>query len=145
MKKNTCTLNTMLAAVLGIACLIAVLVRTFAPAVIIPTLNIPNIVLISLVAVLLDHYIANGAKRCYPCIAVLSAVTFGLLPLAAGFVTVANALILALVGGVTFTLVAFLFTSIQDRLSSGPATKAAPLLSAFCLYLAFQCLTGIIL
>jgi hypothetical protein len=145
MKKNTYFLNTMLTAVLGLACLIAVLVRTFAPAVIIPELNIPNIVLISLPAILLDHYSANGAKRCYPCTAVLSAVTFGLLPFAAGFATVINALILALVGGLTFTLVAFLFTSIQDRLSSGPAAKAAPLLSAFGLYLAFQCLTGIIL
>jgi hypothetical protein len=145
MKKNTYFLNTMLTAVLGLACLIAVLVRTFAPAVIIPELNIPNIVLISLLAILLDHYFANGAKRCYPCTAVLSAVTFGLLPFAAGFATVINALILALVGGLTFTLVAFLFTSIQDRLSSGPAAKAAPLLSAFGLYLAFQCLTGIIL
>jgi hypothetical protein len=145
MKKNTYFLNTMLTAVLGLACLIAVLVRTFAPAVIIPELNIPNIVLISLPAILLDHYFANGAKRCYPCTAVLSAVTFGLLPFAAGFATVINALILALVGGLTFTLVAFLFTSIQDRLSSGPAAKAAPLLSAFGLYLAFQCLTGIIL
>lgn len=145
MKNKTYTLNTILAAVLGIACLIAVLVRTFAPAVIIPALNIPNIVLISLLAVLLDHYLASNAKRCYPCIAALSALTFGLLPFAAGFVTVLNALVLALVGGITFTLVAFLFTSIQDRLSSGPAAKAAPLLSAFGLYLAFQCLTGIIL
>lgn len=145
MKNKSYTLNILLAIVLGLACLIALLVRTFAPAVIIPTLNIPNIVLISLVAVLLDHYLAKGAKRCYPCIAALSAVTFGLLPLAAGYATVMNALLLALVGGVTFTLVAFLFNSIQDRLSSGPAAKAAPILSAFGLYLAFQCLTGIIL
>lgn len=145
MKNKTYILNTMLAAVLGLACLIAVLVRTFAPAVIIPELNIPNIVLISLLAILLDHYFANGAQRCYPCIAVLSTITFGLLPFAAGFVTIINALVLALVGGMTFTLVTFLFASIQDRLSSGPAAKAAPLLSAFGLYLAFQCLTGIIL
>ncbi len=145
MKNKTYILNTMLAAVLGLACLIAVLVRTFAPAVIIPELNIPNIVLISLLAILLDHYFANGAQRCYPCIAVLSTFTFGLLPFAAGFVTIINALVLALVGGMTFTLVTFLFASIQDRLSSGPAAKAAPLLSAFGLYLAFQCLTGIIL
>lgn len=145
MKNKTYTLNILLAAVLCIACLIALLIHTFAPAVIIPELNIPNIVLLSLLAVLLDHYLTHGAKRCYICIALLSAVTFGLLPFAAGFVTIPNALILALVGGVTFTLVTFLFTSIQDRLSSGPAAKAAPLLSALGLYLAFQCLTGIIL
>ena len=145
MKNKTYTLNTLLAAVFGIACLTALLVRTFAPAVIIPALNIPNMVLISLLAVLLDHYLAPTAKRCYLCIALLSALTFGLLPLAAGFASVMEALVLALVGGVTFTVVTFLFTSIQDRLSTGPAAKAAPLLSAFGLYLAFQCLTGIIL
>lgn len=145
MKNKTYTLNTLLAAVVGIACLTALMVRTFAPAVIIPEPNIPNIVLISLAAVLLDYYLAPGAKRCYVCIAALSALTFGLLPLAAGLVTIMDALILTLVGGITFTLVTFLFTSIQDRLSSGPAAKATPLLSAIVLYLAFQCLTGIIL
>jgi hypothetical protein len=145
MKNKTYILNTLLAVVLGITCLTALLVRTFAPAVIIPALNIPNMVLISLLAVLLDHYLAHGAKRCYICIPLLSALTFGLLPFAAGFVSVMDALIMALVGGVTFTLVVFLFSSIQDRLSSGPAAKAAPLLSAFGLYLAFQCLTGFIL
>lgn len=145
MKNKTYTLNTLLAAILGIACLTALLVRTFAPAVIIPELNIPNIVLISLLAVLLDHYLTQNAKRCYLSIALLSFLTFGLLPLAAGFASVVESLVFALVGGVTFTLVTFLFTSIQDRLSSGPAAKAAPLLSAFGLYLAFQCMTGIIL
>lgn len=145
MKNKSYILNTLLAAVLGIALLIAVLVRTFAPAVIIPALNVPNIVLLSLLALLLDHYLAPDAKRCYICVLLFSAVTFGLLPLTAGFMSVMEALKLALVGGVLFTLVTWLFSSIQDRLSSGPAAKAAPLLSALGLYLAFQCLTGMIL
>jgi len=49
------------------------------------------------------------------------------------------------VGGVVFTVTAWLFTSIQDRLSSGPACKAAPVVSAFGLYLAAQAFTGILL
>lgn len=138
-------LNTALAAVLGLILLVCVLVRTFAPAVVIPRLNIPNIVLISMFALVLDHYLAPGAKRCYICIPVFSAITFGLLPWAAAFVTVLEAVKLALVGGIVFTAATWLYSSVQDRLSSGPAAKAAPIISAFGLYLAAQCLTGIIL
>ena len=145
MKDKKYFLNTALAAVLGVILLVAVLVRTFAPAVIIPALNIPNMVLISLLALLLDHYLAPGAKRCYLCIPVFSAVTFGLLPFAACFVGALEALKLAVVGGIVFTAATWLYSSIQDRLSSGPAAKAAPVLSAFGLYLASQCLMGIIL
>lgn len=145
MKENKYFLNTALAVVLGLSLLANLLVRTFAPAVIIPALNIPGMVLVSLLALVLDHYLAPGAKRCWICIPVLSALTFGLLPFAACFVAADEALKLALAGGVVFTVTAWLFSSIQDRLSSGPASKAAPLFSALGLYLAAQCFAGMIL
>ena len=145
MKNKTYILNTLLAAVLGIVLLIAVLVRTFAPAVIIPALNIPNMVLISLLALLSDLYLAPGATRCYVCVALLAAAAFGLLPFAACFVAGLEAAKLALIGGIVFAVTTWLFTSIQERLSSGPAAKAAPVLSALGLYLAAQSLTGILL
>ena len=145
MKNKDYLLNTLLAVVLGVALLICIVVRTFAPNVIMPELNVPNMVLLSLLALVPEHYIAPGAKRCYICVPLLSALTFGLLPWAAGFVSVMEALKLALIGGILFTLVTLLYSSIQDRLSSGPAAKAAPVLSALGLYLAFQCLSGMIL
>lgn len=145
MKENKYFLNTALAGVLGIVLLVAVLVRTFAPAIIMFELDIPMLVLLSLAALLADHYLAPGAARCYICIPLLSAVTFGLLPYAACFVGALDALKLALVGGVTFTVTTLLYSSIQDRLSSGPAVKAAPVFSAFVLYLASQCFAGWIL
>jgi len=144
MKNNTYLLNTLLAAVLGLALLVAVLVRAFAPIIIIPQLDIPNMVLVSLAALLLDHYMAPGAKRCWIRIPVLSVVTFGLLPWAACFVGAMEAVKLAVAGGIVFTVTAWLFTSIQDRLSSGPACGAAPVVSAFGLYLAAQCFMGIL-
>ena len=100
MKKNTYTLNTVLAMVLGAALLVAVLVRTFAPRIIIAELDIPNMVLISLVALVVDHYLAPDAKRCYICIPVFSAITFGLLPFAACFVGAGEALKLGVTGGI---------------------------------------------
>ena len=75
MKKNTYTLNTLLAMVLGATLLAAVLVRTFAPRIIIAELDIPNMVLISLVTLVLDHYLAPDAKLCYVCIPVFSAIS----------------------------------------------------------------------
>ena len=145
MKKNTYTLNTILAAVLGAVLLVAILVRTFAPRMILPELDVPNLVLISLVALVLDHYLAPEAKRCYICIPLFSAITFGLLPFTACFVGAMDALKLAIAGGVIFTAMTWLFTSIQDRLSTGPSAKAAPVVSAFGLYLAVQALMGMIL
>ena len=143
MKNKTYILNTLLAAVLGIALLIAEFVRAFAPAVIIPELSVTNMVLLSLIALVLDHYLAPGAERCYICVPVFSAVTFGLLSWAAGFAAPLEAVQLAITGGIVFTAVTWLYSSIQDRLSSGPAAKAAPILSALGLYLAAQALMGI--
>lgn len=145
MKEKTYTLNTILTAVLGLGLLAAILVRTFAPIVIIPSLNIPNMVALSLVALLLDHYIAPGAKRCYICIPVFAALAFGILPWMACFVTIAEAVKLAIVGGITFAVTTFLFSSIQDRLSSGPVAKAAPFMSALGLFLAAQVFAGMII
>ena len=144
MKKNHYFLNTVLAVILGIACGACVLVRCFTPAALIPHLDIPNMVALSLVALLIDHYVAKDAKRCYICIPVFSAITFGLLPLCAGFAAPLEALKLAVLGCVVFTATTWLFSSVQDRLSTGPAAKLAPILSAAGLYLAAQCFVGLI-
>jgi hypothetical protein len=145
MKKQMYLLNTLLAVILGILLLAAVLVRTFVPIVILPKPDITNLVLVSLAALLADHYLAPNASRCYICIPLLSALTFGLLPWAACFVDVVQALTLAVVGGAVFTATTWLFTSILERISSGPARKAAPLVSAFGLYLAAQGFLGLFL
>lgn len=145
MKNKTFFLNTLLTAVLAAVFLVAVIVRAYAPAVIIPSLNIPNMVLISLTALLADHYLAPGATRCYICIPLFSAVSFGLLPYAACLVSAQDALKLGVIGGIGFTATTWLFSSVQERLSTGPSAKAAPAASAFVLYLAGQALTGIFL
>lgn len=143
MKKNMYFLNTALAAVVGLALLVCVLLRSFAPWTILPRLDIPNMVALSLIALLADHYLAKDAKRCYICIPLLSAATFGLLPFAAGFLTGCDALWTGLVGAAVFTVLTFLFTSARERLSTGPKAKLAPALTAFGLYLACQCFAGI--
>lgn len=143
--KKTYVLNTILAVVVGIALAAIILVHTFLPNFVIPKVSIPNLTLLSLIALVLDHYIAKGADRCYICIPVFAVITFGLLPFCAGYIPAAEIWKLAIGGGAVFTITTFLFTSVQDRLSSGPACKAAPVISALGLYFAAQCLTGILL
>ncbi len=146
MKHNMYLLNAILAVVLGVALLAVTLLRTFAPWLIIPAASIPMLVLISVIALVLEHYLAQGAERCYICIPLLSALTFILLPWAAGYYADAMSILkLALIGTITFTAVTWLFTSAVDRMSSGPKAKSAPVITALCLVFASQCLTGIIL
>ena len=139
---KTYALNTILAVVLGVFLLACIVARAVCPAIILPNLDIPMLVLLSLVALVLDHYLVKDAKRCYICIPVFSSVTFGLLPCAAYMATAMEALKLGVLGCVVFTVTTALFTSIQDRLSSGPAAKASAFFSAVSLYMAAQCFAG---
>lgn len=145
MKDKRYVLNTVLAVVVGVALGTCMVMRALLPAGVLPALNIPNMAALSLLTLLLDHYLAKETRRCYICVALFSALTFGLLPWVAGFAELTELWKNALVGAGVFTLLTFLFTSIQDRISTGPAAKAAPILSAFGLYLAMQCFGGIIL
>ena len=143
MKNKTYTLNTVLTAVLTAVLAVMVVLRTVSPQLILMQFDIVSITGISLAALVLDHYLAPNAKRCYICIPIFAALSFGILPFAAGMVAVKYLLGLALTGAVIFTVCTFVFTSIQDRLSSGPAAKLAPIMSAFGIWLAVQAFAGI--
>lgn len=144
MKDQKYFLNTALAVIFGTMLVICVLIRTFVPGFIIPELDVPNMVLISLVALLAEHYLVGNPKRCYGCVAIFAVVNFGLLPFAACFASAPEAVRLGVIGGAVFTAVTWLFSFMMDRLSSGPAAKFAPILSALGLYLASQCFMGIL-
>ncbi len=142
MKQNKYVLPTALLAVMTLALVCAVICRSFFPRVILPALDIPGMVLLSLTALLTDHYAAPQAQRNYALTVVFGAAAFGLLPYAAGFTAPMESLKLALGGGCVFTITSWLYTGIQARLSSGPKNALAPLLSAFGLYLAAQSFMG---
>ena len=143
MKNKTYTLNTVLTAVLTAVLAAMVVLRTVSPQLILMQFDIVSITGISLTALVLDHYLAKGAKRCYVCIPLFAALSFGILPWAAGMVAVKYLLGLAISGAAIFTITTFVFTSIQDRLSSGPAAKLAPIMSALGIWLAVQAFAGI--
>ncbi len=142
--KKTYTHNTILAALLGLVLLVCAILRALVPMLILPRLDLPNMVLLSLASLLLEHCFASRGKRCRLCTALFSALCFGLFPYAASFVPLLEALKLGLAGGAVFTAVTWLFDTMADRLSSGPIAKAAPWISALCLYLAAQALMGLL-
>ena len=143
MKNKTYTLSTVLIAVLAAVLAAMVILRAVSPQLILMQFDIVSITGICLIALVLDHYLAPGARRCWVCIPVFAALSFGILPLAAGIVALANALGLAVSGCAIFTVCAFVFTSVQDRLSSGPAARLAPIMSALGIWLAVQAFAGI--
>ena len=143
MKNKTYTLSTVLIAVLTAVLAVMAVLRAFSPQIILPIFDIPTLTAISLAALVLDHYLAKGAKRCWICIPVFAALSFGILPFAAGMVALSNVLGLALTGAAIFTVCTFVFTSVQDRLSSGPAARLAPIMSALGIWLAVQSFAGI--
>ena len=145
MKKNPYFLNTLLAVVVFAVALVMMVLRVLSPVHILPAWNDPFMVLLSLAALLLEHYLIGGSKGGYVGIFLMSALAFGLLPLAAFFAQPLEALKLAGVGGCVFTAIAWAFRSMQERLSSGPVAKLAPVMGALGIYLAAQCFAGIIL
>jgi hypothetical protein len=145
MKNNKYLLNTILAVVVFIACTICLLIRVWQPAAVLPVLNIPGMVALSVIALLLEHFLVKTNPRCYICIPVLGALTFGILPLMAGFACQHDFWKFGLVGAVVFTATTFLFTSATDRLLTGPKAKAAAVITGLGIFLASQCFAGIIL
>ena len=136
MKNNKYLFNTLLTAVVFLAMAAKMILRVIQPAAILPVLNIPNMVALILLALLIEHYLAPGNERCYVCIPVFGTLTFALLPLLAGFACQHTFWKIGLVGGIVTTVTVWLFTSMTDRLLSGPKAKAAAAMSAFGLYLA---------
>ena len=143
MKNRTTILNTILAAVLGVALLVSIIVKTVSPHFILPELNIPYLAAVSLVALVLTHFVKTE-EGCPICQAILAAVTFAVLPVAAGFAT-APAWKYAIVGGIVFAVLNAMFTAMVKRMELANTCKCAVIPAAFGLYLACQCFAGWIL
>lgn len=145
MKKNPFLLNFLLTGLLFIVMLIMMLIRVWNPAGVLPRLDIPGIALLSLVVLVVEHYLSPQAPRNYAAIALLSLLSFALLPLMAGFACVHDFWKIGLAGCVVFTVLTWLYTSMVSRITSGQKAPAAPIVSALGLYLAIQGFGGIFL
>lgn len=145
MKNNKFFLPVMLTAVVFVAMAACMLVQIFQPAAILPPLDIPNMVLLSVVALLVEHFLTKGNERCYISAFVFGGAIFALLPLMAGFACVHDFWKYGLIGAVVVTVTTFLFTSATQRIKTGPKARAAVVLTGLGIYLAAQCFAGMIL
>lgn len=102
------TLNTALAAVVGLGCLAAVLYRVFLPAAVLPAVGLPAAAACSLLALAAEAYLSKGVpRRNWGLTLLLGALTFGLLPWAAGLTAGTEAVRFAVVGGAAFGALTF--------------------------------------
>lgn len=133
-------------AVVGLGCLAAVLYRVFLSAAVLPAVGLPAAAACSLLALAAEAYLSKGVpRRNWGLTLLLGALTFGLLPWAAGLTAGTEAVRFAVVGGAAFGALTFLFTSLRERLASGPSGRLAPLVTAGILFLACQCFAGMLL
>ena len=144
MKKHD-LFGLILAVITGVSLLATMLVRAFLPNFILPNFNGMAILVMSLIALVLDSYIVKDRKRLYWFVPLCSALIFGIFPWVACFLTYIDAIKFGVLGAVISTVATFVFDVIKSRLSVTPhATIVAPLISGFGIYLAAQCLVGII-
>lgn len=145
MKKINCLRSVLFTVALAVTMLGCVLGRLTYPMVILPQWNISNLVALSAVVLVLDHYIGGQGAKNYLALLIFACLSCALLPWATGWIVPGQMLLYGISGGLTFTATAWLFDSLQERLSSGPAAKAAPALGAVGIWLAAQALQGILL
>ena len=138
-------LFTILSIVTALACLAHVLYNAFAPQAMLPAMDLMWICAVSLVALVIDHYAAPNAERCWPLVPVFGLVIFGALPYFAGLLGGLELVKFAVTGAVAFTVLTALYSIAADRLAAGKSSKAAPVVTGLLLFLAVQGCMGMVL
>ena len=146
MKHNPLKRAVLLAAVVGLACLGLAAAGALSPMAILPKLDLPLMLGLSAIALTLDAYTGRPGLS-WPALAantVLGGVTFALLPWCAGVTGGVPVWTLGLAGAAVFGLSALLYAAAMERIATGPKASLAPAGTALVLYLAGQCLGGLV-
>jgi hypothetical protein len=96
-----------------------------------------------LIALLIEYFVAGTQKRQWAVQIILAAVTFAVLPWAAGLSN--TGIGVTLCGTVVFAALTWIFDSAAERVSVTADCKYAMIPTAFVMYLACQCFMGMIL
>ena len=143
MEKKNFVLNVLLAVVLGAGLLVGIVWSAFQPNVVLADLDLTAIVALVLIALVIEYLWKGTQKRAWVVQIVLAAVTFAVLPMAAGYVGAGVKMILC--GTALFAALTWVFDSVAERMSVTTHCKFAMIPRAFVMFLACQCLMGMIL
>ena len=143
MEKKSFVLNVLLAVVLGAGLLVGIVWSAFQPNVVLSNLDIPAMAALVLIALLIEYLWKGTEKRAWAVQIVLAAVTFAVLPFAAGYV--GAGIKVTVCGTILFVVLTWLFDSMAERMSVTCDCKFAMIPTAFVMYLACQCFMGMIL
>ena len=113
---------------------------------VLPKLDLPLMLGLSAIALALDAYTGRPGLS-WPGLlvnTVLGGAVFALLPWCAGLPAGVPLWTLGLAGAAVFGLSALLYTAALERIATGPKAPLAPAGTAFMLYLAGQCLSGLL-
>lgn len=143
MEKKSFVLNILLAVVLGAGLLVGIVWSAFQPNVVLADLDISAIAALVLIALVIEYLVKGTQKRAWVMQIILAAVTFGVLPFAAGYA--GAGLGVAVCGTVVFTVLTWMFDSVAERLEVTADCKYAMIPTAFVMYLACQCFMGMMI
>ena len=143
MEKKNFVLNVLLAVVLGAGLLVGMVWKAFQPNVVLADLELPAIAALVLIALVIEYLWKGTQKRAWAVQIVLAAITFAVIPFAAGYAGAGIGLILC--GTAMFTALTWIFDSVAERLDVTCDCKCAMIPTAFVMYLACQCFMGMIL
>lgn len=146
MKANPLKQSALLAVVVGLFCLVLALAGALAPMAILPKLDLPAMLALTLIALTLDAYWSAPKLRWSALLAntALGGVSFALLPWCAGTAGTAPVWVLGLTGAAVYGVTALLYTAAMERIVTGPKAPLAPAGAALMLFLAGQCLSGLL-
>ena len=147
MKHNPLKRSVLLAIVVGAACLALALAGIAAPMAIRPRFDLIMILGLSLIALTLDAYLDAGSKLSWPALlanTALGGIAFGLLPWCAGVAGTAPVWALGLAGAAVFGAASLLYSAALERIATGSKAPLAPAGTALMLFLAGQCLSGLL-
>lgn len=147
MKHNPLKRSVLLTAVVGAACLILALAGVLAPMAIRPRFDLVMILGLSLIALTLDAYLGAVSRLSWPALlanTVLGGIAFALLPWCAGAAGTTPAWVTGLTGAAVFGITSLLYTAALERIATGSKAPLAPAGTALMLFLAGQCLSGLL-
>lgn len=144
MRKNLYFVNILLIIEVGIFYLFHMFCRIFAPSMIFPKMSLPFLTILSVLPMVVQSYIEPKIKR-NPVISMLIAgMTFVVLPMCAGIDTGFSIWKLFVAGTAVYGVTYIVYESMVQRMYSGSYTKFTPIVNGFLLFLASQCLQGLL-